>query len=272
MKRFCLIFMAFCLLLTLAACGPNEEKPTVIVADPTDTAPSRVYDTEEPTQMPTKETTDPMKALYVPGNSFARVYRTENGSVWATVIMEFTNVSDTALHFDSVNIELQGRDGEIFQTLEDVAFAPQVIAPGQTGYYCETVELDTAEEISLTPKLSAEFHGVAIVGSVSEGSIPWVYDFSEAQLTDSLYGGLVLQATVTNNTEEDGEMVCVTVILKNDSLEPVGFITGYLDGSLAAGASAEVTFESFMLPPELTTESIAEFEVFAYPVLEHQSV
>ena len=263
MKRFCLIFMVFCLLLTLAACGSNEEKPTVVVADPSATVPSHSYDTEEPTEELTKETetTDPVRSMYIPGNSFARVYRTETGAIWATVIMEFTNIGDMPLHFSNASIVLQGIDGEIFQTLEDVAFAPQVLAPGETGYYCETVELDTAEEISLSPKLT-DFN---VVVPVLEA--PASYAVSRSTLSNSPYGDLVLQATVTNNTDKEGDLVCVTAILKNSALEPVGFITGYLDGSLAAGASAEIAFESFMLPGDLTAESVAEFEIFAYPIL-----
>lgn len=265
MKRFCLTFLALCLIFSLAACGPNEEKPTVVVADPTAPSTSRDYHTEEATEVPTEETADPIRSMYVPGNSFVRVYRTENGSVWATVIMEYTNIGEMPLIFTNADIELQGRDGEVFQILEDVAFAPQTIAPGETGYYCETVELDTTEELVLTPKLPESFSGVSLI---EEAAVPYTVPY--ATLSNSLYGGLALKATIVNSTETDGELVCVTAILKNDALEPVGFITGYLDGALAAGATAEVTFESFMLPGDLTVESIAEIETFAYPVLEMQ--
>ena len=265
MKRFCSLFAVFCLLLSLSACAllPSEEKPSVSVADPTATAPSRTYESETPTEAPAEaptEATTEEKELFIPGNSFAHVYRTENGTIWTTVIMEFTNVSDSSLFFDYANIDLLGKDSHVFQTIESAVFSPQILAPGETGYYCEVVALDSSEEISLTPKLS-DFHGIYPVDKT-----PVAYEVSNPQLTDSRFGGLVLKATVTNTTETDGDLVCVLAILRNAALEPVGYITGYLDSTLAAGASDKIEFESFMLPAELSAADIAEIELYAYPV------
>ena len=270
MKRYFAIFLAFCLIFGLSACvrDPSAEKPSVSIADPDETTPPYTYAPEENTEEPaptTEAAEDPMAAYYVPGNSYAKVYRTETGAIWAMVLMEFINVSEENLYFDYANIDLLDKNGEIFQTIETVAFAPQILAPGETGYYCEVIPLDVAEEISLSPKLPKDFRGV----SLAENQ-PVIYEVSEYSLTDSLYGSLELELTVKNTSQNKGELVCIAAILKNEFDEPIGFITGYLDEALGAGKSAEVTFESFMLPPELTAADVSAVEIFAYPLLDQR--
>lgn len=271
MKRLFSVLLALSLLLSLSACGlfvaepAPSAPPSVSVEDSTEPSASAPESTEDSTgessseEESSEESTEEAEP-YALQNSFIKVYRSQSGAVWAMAVAEVKNTGETSLYLDYADLSLLNVDGETVADIKTVASYPQVIAPGETAYYCDVVSLDVTQELELTLEVLAEI--------VPVDYAPCHYEVRDAVLSDSLYGGIELQATVENTSATDGELVCVIAILKDEEDQFLGFITGYLDSVLASGEAQDIHFESFMLPVDLTSAEVAEAEVYAYPLLD----
>ncbi len=269
MKRLFPVLLALSLLLSLSACGlfvaepAPSTAPSVSVEDSTEPSSSETESSAETESSSEEESTEESTEEAEPyslENSFVKVYRSQSGAVWAMAVAEVKNTGETSLYLDYADLSLLNVDGETVAEIKTVASYPQVIAPGETAYYCDVVSLDVTQELELTLEISAEI--------VPVDYAPCHYEVSGAVLSDSLYGGVELKATVENTSAADGELVCVAAILKDERGQFLGFITGYLDSTLSSGEAQNVHFESFMLPTELTSAAVAEVEVCAYPLLD----
>ncbi len=263
MRRFLAIFSALALCLSLAACDltetPESTEPSVSVADSTQPSQSSA---EENTQQSTAEESTELSSedvyTYSMGDFSVRTYRDENGAVWAMYQIPITNTCESSLAMSYANVSLSDDWGEVLAEMKCTSAYPSVLLPGESGYFCDVIPLDVSQPSELGMSIS--------VVLLPAEEVPVRYDVPWTTLKNSTYGGLELSATVENNTQEDGELVCVCALLQGEDGKFLGFITGYLDEPLPAGESRDVVFESFMLPPELTTEQVARVVTFAYPV------
>ncbi len=263
MKRFLCLISALCLLFALCACDSASE-PTEDSSDPSS---STAEPTTEPTTEPTSEpTTEPSssapQSAYEIGMCNAASYRDENGTIWAMGIAEIVNTGDTALFLDYGSFELRDGKDAVVMTAESISAYPQVILPGESGYYFEVVEPDLPETEALT---------LAVTPDVREAEVDCLrYDVTDTLLRNSPYGGLELLGKVENNTDTDGELVCVAAILLDKEGAPLGLLTTILTETLPKGAKTDFSAASFMLPSELTAAQVANLLIFAYPLQEQR--
>lgn len=257
MKRWIAVFCVLCMLLSLCACGeesPVTEEPTT---EPPTTEPvSTEPPTTEPvvTEPPTTEAPDPYKIV---GNQ-VQVYQVSSGTVWALVTISVENTGTEDLWMDYATITLKTVVGKEIAVMDSVSAYPQILKPGETGYYCDTIALDLAEMETMIAFIEADIQP-------TEKEVQR-YTFSDVTLTDTSFGGILLEGTVSNDTETVGELVCVSAILLDEVGRPLGFISGYLDQTLAAGESKDFAFESFMLPEGLDTRFVSNYVLYAFPV------
>ncbi len=266
MKRFLAIFLALALCLSLAACDavPRETSPSVSVADSTQPSESSSTEAQESSMKESnpEESTEPSPQepeLYTIGETSVQAYRDDIGTVWIMYAVQVTNISDKNLVLGSGEITLSSADSPELILQGEVPVYPEILAPGETAYYCNVIE----DDVGLPSELTVSEAKLEV--SPTEEA-PVRYDLAFTVLKDSLYGGLELSTTVKNNTAEDGELVAVFGALVGKNGEFLGFISGFLDEPLPAGQEQSVTLESFMLPPELTVAQVAEVVTFAYPV------
>lgn len=259
MKKIIAALCAVALLLCLCACdvAPTPTEPPT--TEPPTTQPPT---TEPPTTEP--PTTEPPTTLppepYTVRDSFAWVYPATSGTIWALAFTIVENTGSENLFLDYGVMTLTDDEGETVGTIGSVSAYPQILAPGKVGYYCDVIALD----IEKVEHLNVEFS--APIEETQKSAQR--YSTSEVELTDSDFGGMILEGIVTNTTETTGDLVCVSAILYDKDKAPAGFICGYLEDPLEPGESAEFSFESFMLPSYLKWEDISNYKVYAYSLEE----
>ena len=266
MKNFVSLFLVLCLLLCLAACQREPADPIPVPESSTQPSSAQAVETEPSEEIPSQESEEsssqeseessPQETEpYSISNCQAYAYRTDSGSICAFLTATVTNTGTDTLFLDYAECTLTDAAGETVAYADYVAAYPQIIAPGEKGYYCEIIPLDVAE--------ADEFNLSIAENIVTTDAAPTQYDVSEVRVETSPYGYAVSSGTVKNNTQADGDLVCVCTLLFTADEIPCGFILGYLDDALKAGQSAEFSYEGSMLPPNVLTELTDHHTVYA---------
>ena len=259
MKRLLCLFCALCLLFGLCAChsAPTPTESSTASASAPPREPATEASTEPSSEVP--DTTAPQSDFEL-GACNAEAYRDENGIIWAMGIAEIVNKSDTPLYLDYGTFTFRDGDGTLVMTADAIAAYPQVLLPGERGYYFEVVEPDLPDTEPLQLTIEPDIRKAAVEGVR--------YTVTDTQLRDSPYGGIELFGKVENTTDADGELVCIAAVLLDAEGAPIGLLTTILTEKLKAGSTAEFTLESFMLPSELKASTAAQTLCFAYPLQE----
>lgn len=261
MKRLICLILALCL-LALSACGTKTPAPTESTAPSFSSTEATTVPTTEPTtESTTKPTTEPApQAAYELGQCSASAYRDDSGAIWAMGLAEIVNTGEKPLFLDYGAFDVTDANGNAVLSVSSVAAYPQVILPGERGYYFEVFEpgLPDTQALSLT-----------VTPDIREATVDAVrYEVTETQLRNSPYGGLELTGLVKNTSDQNGELVCIAAILLGKDGAPLGILTNILTETLKAGAQVEFAAESFMLPPELKASQVDELVICAYPLQE----
>lgn len=256
MRRMIAVLCAAVLLLGLCACAVEPAVPSSTAepsTEPTTTEPPTTEATEPTTTEP--PTTEPPEP-YVVRDSFAWVYPATSGTIWALAFSIVENTGSENLFLDFGSMVLTDDNGRTVGEIDSVSAYPQILAPGKVGYYCDVIALDIGEVQHLNVEFSAPIEETQKSAQR--------YSTSELELTDTEFGGMLLEGVVTNSSEETSGLVCVSAILYDKDKAPAGFICGYLEDPLEPGESAGFSFESFMLPSYLKWEDVSNYKVYAY--------
>ncbi len=267
MKRLLCLISALCLLLSLCACDsaptPSESsaEPSTAATSEATTAPSTEPTPQPTTEATTEAPTEPApQSVYELGACSVRTYRDDNGTIWAMGIAEIVNTSDRPLYLDYGVFELRNSEDEVVMTADAIAAYPQILLPGESGYYFEVVEPDLPDTEALT---------LYVIPDVCEAAVECVrYAVTDTRLKNSPYGGLELWGKVENTTASDGALVCIAAVLLDAESKPLGLLTTILPEQLNAGTASEFSVDSFMLPTELKTSEVAQTLIFSYPLQE----
>ena len=279
MKRFFCLILALGLLIGLCACtndpdpttdssAPTERPSVTLPPDltlPSDTSSPTDESTEQPTQEPTREPTqepsqsdEPYRVTYNAGLS----YRVD-GEMYAQAIISVKNTGNTPLFLgmSAITLTNQGGESAIFS---GVIGYPQVIDPGETGYYFDSgrVSLSAEGEQNISYSLNIR------TASTQEQSGLKRYDIIRSSLRDSVYGGMTLTGYVNYTGGAKAWGIYVACVLFDADGKPVSLMYSLVDLP-ATAATLAFDVSNFTLPPALKAARIERFEVFAYPIIEN---
>lgn len=263
MKKVFALVLFICLLICLCGCNIAAMPPVYEVnggaasatlpsfereTRPTGRTHHRDSDTSD-------ETVDESILSIAYSNTFS--YRDENGIIRAIGIVQVTNNSDTALSLLPCTMTFTDENGETVYSSDSVDAYPPVIAPSESAYYYEQFEPDLPDSsaLSLAPVISEPVPAESVR-----------YEVGEIAINDSPYGGLVLNSTVKNTTDQDGEVVCIAAVLFAQDGTPLAVVYTVLMDPLPAGQSTDFYIEDFLLPATITADSVASVQTFAYPL------
>lgn len=166
-----------------------------------------------------------------------------NGYIMYGVILE--NKSDKTAEFPSVQITSKDESGAILSSDDAVLFE---IQPGQTvafGSQAGNGEAPATVEFAL---ISADF-------TRNPMNKPCSYQIDGVSDRKDSYGGVDWVGQITNTSENDADMVCVSVILYKDGAI-VGGYSGFVD-SLAAGMTQSFEVMGYGVPEYDSYETYA---------------
>lgn len=253
MKKHIVFLLAICLIVsTLCACG-KEAAPTVVTYEkdtteattqaPQTTAP----ETTEPASV-TEPTGEAHTAFYEMTYSSARIQRDSVGNLWLNVMISLVNQSQETISLPYSTISIYA-DGEEVLQLEDVICYPQILEPGETGYYFEQCQVDLDENLELTAETSP---------NVERANDMKKYAVEDIQLRDSAFGVEVYGMYRTD--EAVSGLMCAAVVLFDLEGKPFAVLSDYFDAS-----AKEFILSSDKLPEGLRTTDISSYIAYVYP-------
>lgn len=181
------------------------------------------------------------------------------GTLWSQAIVEVTNTGENELYLNGSSYELKSEDGTIIHTTSNMFTAyPQIIGPGEKGYYYEEAMMDggtPAEGITITPHINAQPSQVENIR----------LEVSNTAIYDKDMGGIDLHGKVTNTTGTEQSNIYVAAILFDDNGHPIGQLWTILMNTIQPNEEMGFELEPMSLPEDITSSSIADYKVFAYP-------
>ncbi len=256
MKRSILILLA-CVLALLCACTakpePTEPQGSSSAA-PSEPSSEPVPSTEESSSAPSK--TEPPTASFKVTDQRLNVYRNRAEEFWGQVISAVQNTGDAPIYLQDSTFHITDAEGKSLASDTTVSAYPQIVAPGETGYYyAETyLETESAEGLTLefTPQVSVSAQQAV------------TYTVENPDLQDSRYGGMELRVTLSNSAAQDTRHYCVAVLLFDAEGKLLGQFYDVPSVKVPAGGSAVLELSSYMLPDTVTKAEIADYRILAY--------
>lgn len=181
------------------------------------------------------------------------------GTIWSQAIVEVANTGNDDLYLDRSSYELVSEDGTIIHTTSNVFTPyPQIIGPGEKGYYYEENMMDAGtptDGISITPHISAKT-------SQSENIR---LEVSATEIYDKEMGGIDLHGKIRNTTGVEQSNINVVAILFDGNGQPIGQLWTILMNPIHPDEEIGFELEPMSLPDDITKASIADYKVYAYP-------
>ena len=138
-----------------------------------------------------------------------------------------------------------------------VSAYPQVLKPGETGWYYEESTLDSEpkSELKVIPH-----------ESVKKATVDCVrYSVSDLSISDDTYGGIKITGRVENVTEEDEGMPYVVAFMYDANDKLLGQAFTIMD-DLKAGDKMGFSMSTFGSNPDFKAENVKRYEVYSFPV------
>lgn len=261
MKRWILIAMTLLLVAMLCACSPSGNDKVDLDGTP---APQTTGDAS-PAQTDTEPATEPEPsqesatgAQYELTKQAATLWESSIGTTWIQALVEIKNTGDTNLYLSSGAYDVEDSAGALVCSSSMFSAYPNVIAPGEVGYMYETATLDEAVEgdLVLLPR-----------EDVREATVDLIrYATSDVKISGDTYTDLKIKGRVENTSDEASKMTYVTVVLYDDAGEVLGIVGTIITEELAPAQKIGFEVSGIMLPFFVTSEKIADYKVWAYPM------
>ncbi len=251
MKKHSLLALCLVLALAFAACGGTGAGSSPASQPQQADAPSAAA--SEPSEPAAQEET-----AYEITYSSARAYTNSIGTTWMQAIAEIENTGSADLYLSSGAYDVEDAGGGLVKSGSMVSTFPDVIAPGEKGYLYEETTLDepVEGELTLLPRPSVDKAKVECIR----------YALSDLELSTGDFGDLKARGRVENTSSEASSMTYIVLVLKNAEGQPIGLMFTILSEELAAGDKIGFEMSAFALPDDVTEETIASYEAFAYPM------
>ena len=251
MKKVLSFLVAFALsAVLLQACGseklaPDNSTQATQAAEPT----SEAADT-------TAAVTDGEPKFEL-GEASSRIWKDSINSVWIQFSAPIKNTGDTDLYLSACAADLEDKDGKLVDTFDLVSAYPQIIKPGETGYYYEETTLDGKD---------VQDYKVVVHPDVKESRCECIrFDVSDAEVKDTDYYGIEVLGRVKNTTSETQSSVYVSVCLFYKDNKLIGHCTDMLTNDLLAGEQVSFKASGLSLPDDVKAKDVASTEIVAYP-------
>jgi len=189
----------------------------------------------------------------------SKIYKNSLDKMACYAIVEVENTGNVDLYLRDATFDFEDSTGSLLATCSTISSDPDIIAPGEKGYfYCNmetlTGEIDENTEYVFKPNLKVEKSKNDIIR----------YDISDLSMTEGSFGTPVeIIGRIANNTDEDAGLVWIAFILYGADGNPLGaFGTNITD--LNAGDT--VSFEGsavYLSNSDIDFSDVADYKVYA---------
>lgn len=178
------------------------------------------------------------------------------GMTSAECYIAVKNTGTTNLFLDEMSIDIETLTGELVAVVDNVYGYPQIIAPGETGYYYaneHVSNIDINKGYKMEYKTNAQKSKKPLVRlPVSDGNI----------VKDNFWEVNAV-GRVTNNTSSKISIYYVTILLLDEKGCLIGCEYDIVYDDIMPGASQ--SFDTNFVYFEGKYEDVDEFRIYAYP-------
>lgn|GEM_PF-1305596 len=211
------------------------------------------------TEISSKKNDTSGEAVYEISDTGFEYYKNSIGSTEYYGYVEITNTGNKNLYLDNCTFDLEDNDGHLLQSDSFINKCPDIIAPGEKGYFYNSIgenlideSVSTANGIKLVPQMKIE----------NASGNPVDYEVSDTSLKDGQYGGVKVTGRITNNTNEDDDYLYINIIFYDSAGKVIG-ITGTSVTELDAGRTVSFDTTTIWGSDSITINSVADYEVIA---------
>lgn len=183
-------------------------------------------------------------------------YSTSYGTTSYFAYVAIKNTGKTYLYLKDAIFDFEDDDGHLLETEKYISTTPDVIAPGETGYFYNNSSLD--DSVSLDNGLNF-VPNVTVVEATS--TLPIECVVSDISVRDGTYNVSTL-GRITNPTNKDCSYMYATVIYYNSSGAVIG-ITGTSVLGLEAGKTTSFEISGINLSRKISAEEVAHYRIIA---------
>lgn len=163
------------------------------------------------------------------------------------LVQPVKNTGDTWVHLEPYGeLNIYDADGSVALTGNYTAAAPDMLAPGATGYL-----LGGTTDLKATQK-------VEFIARFEPGEQPSAkYPFTKVKQTTTSYGSPSITGLVTNDSDQDGSLTRIVAVLFDAKGKVSGWESTYIE-SFPAGATKPFEISPLASKP-------ADFELYVIP-------
>ena len=257
-KTISIIALVICAFWVLAIAGSDSDTSSdqPATAEVIETEIEETFEIiEEESELPTNEAptmnyvvADPI--FYTYDGTFETHY---------CFIQPIENTGNVPLYLKDCYIDFEDTNQHLLATEDFLSTCPDVIAPGETGYFYNSIgalSLDeqaiNVDDIKLVPHIEVE----------EARRDPVDYIVSDTSLTKDNLGSPIIVGRVENNTTEDDSLLYINVIFY-DAEGNIITITGTNVTDLYAGTTKSFECSSLYSAGEFDYNDIADYKVIA---------
>lgn len=255
MKKIITLLLCFAMCFSFASCG-NETPPE----QPSNSSSSEELSSSAPTPQSSSssvpessivENKEPYTYEIYP----VKTWTNSIGTSYAQAVLGITNTSNYDIYLGNGDVELETYDGSLVDVGNYISAYPEIISPGETAFYFETIMLDSEP----TEELYSVWDIQYAQSKVSKIQFP----VTDVDISVDKFGYVKAMGRVENNTSTDQSLVLVSILLFDENNIPIGHMFTYID----IAANDKKAFECSLLNPagNITLDSIAGYVAVAYP-------
>lgn len=185
-------------------------------------------------------------------------YTYDNNSRYC-FIQPITNTGNVPLYLKSCSLDFEDKDGKLLDIEQFVSNCPDVINPGETGYFYNSIgSLMLNESVKNFDSIKAVPH----IDVIESDENPVEYEVSDTSLTKNIIGLPSVLGRVTNRTDEDDPLLYLNVIFYDKNGEVI-FISGVNVLDLYAGTTKSFECSTIGMPSNIAYGDIANYKVIA---------
>ena len=196
------------------------------------------------------------------GEGSAKMWKDSIGASWVQIIVPVVNNGSKNLYLSTGKVDLEDTNGKLVKSCDMVNSYPDIIQPGETGYYYNETTLDgvDVQELKVVPHFDVkESKRDCIRLDISEVSVK----------NNELLGhvmGISVDGRVENKTSEEQKMVYVSANFFDADKKLIGHAFTIMTDDIAAGDKIGFSMNTLSTLDGLTADNIASYEVIAYPL------
>ncbi len=239
------------ILASVSGNGNNSQENT---GDPSS---AQVTDTQNDDRTEAPSTKENKEPTYEIVNTYFDYYAQQyTDSVEQHIVVEIKNTGSVSLYVSGCGFDVNDTEGHLVTT-GDLTAVPQIVAPGESCYLYNSLDLLMPDGVSASDEFKLE-PKIKVAKAKSEAVN---YEISDTAMKKDSFGYPVVTGRVTNNSGNDDSLVNIGIVYFDADGRAVGVDTTYID-DLADGETESFQTSSMMMSDSLDVSTLT-FKVFS---------